>query len=222
MRKVFLFLGQILSPKTLYFNFKYLPFHQAVKLPFFITIRTCLLETKGKVTIEGPVYPGMIRIGFSEVGVFDKRYNRAIWEVRGNVHFEGNALFKFGSRVSVGENASLHIGKDFRLSPDSKVICFHRVKFGHNVRISWESTIMDTDFHKILTLDGEQINPSKPIAIGDNVWIGMRVTILKGVNIQSDNIIASNSYLNKSIDESFSIIGGHPAKVLRRNVTWSE
>ena len=222
MRKVFLLLGQILNPKTLYFNFKYLPFSQAIKLPFFITFRTCLLKTQGKVTIDGPIFPGMIRIGFSDVGVFDKKYKRAIWEVMGNVHFAGNALLKFGSKISVGENASLHIGKDFRISPDSKVICFERVKFGDNVRISWETTIMDTDFHQILTLDGELINPSREIIIGDNVWIGMRVTILKGVSILNDNVIASNSYLSKSINATNCIIGGLPGKILKRGVTWAE
>ena len=44
-----------LNFKTLYFNFTYLPFHQAKKLPFLVSRKVYLSQTKGVVSIEGPI-----------------------------------------------------------------------------------------------------------------------------------------------------------------------
>ena len=49
--------------KTLYFNFKYLPFKEAVKLPVFLSRHVCLKKIKGKVIINSKIRTGMIKIG---------------------------------------------------------------------------------------------------------------------------------------------------------------
>jgi acetyltransferase-like isoleucine patch superfamily enzyme len=209
--------------KTVYFNFKYLPFKQAIKMPIFITWRTLLNRTKGKVIIHSEkIEPGMIRIGHARVGLFDKRTYKAVWEVEGEVNFIGGALIKYGAKIIVPKGAILNIGDKFRLTTNSFIICYKKISFGSNVIISWETTIMDTDFHKIMDLDGKVINSPREISIGDNVWIGTRVTILKGTRVENNNIIASNSLLNRPIEGSFQIIAGNPARVVRRDITWHE
>ena len=50
LRKLYLFLRCI--PKTLYFNFKYLPFNKAIKFPILVSHRVWLMETKGKVILN--------------------------------------------------------------------------------------------------------------------------------------------------------------------------
>lgn len=206
--------------KSIYFNFKYLPFRQAVRFPIFVSYKTKILASKGSISIEGPLKTGMVRIGFGHVGIYDKRFTRVMWEVKGNVIFEGEALFKFGSRISVGENAELQIGDGFRISPNSSLICFNKIKFGNNVRVSWEVIIMDHDFHQIKTLDGKIINTPKEIVVGNNVWIGMRNTILKGAKIGNDVVVASGSQISKAIPGSNQIIGGIPGKVLKEGIRW--
>lgn len=211
-----------LNLKTLIFNFKYLPFNQAIKLPVFVSSNTWLYKTKGEVKIEGEIKTGMIRIGYGEVGIFDKQRIRAIWEVYGTVVFHGMALLKFGSKIAVGEGATLNLGNKFRISPNSSIVCFKGMNFGKNVRISWETILMDTDFHTIKTLDGDRINHPKEINLGDNVWIGMRATIMKGITIENNNIIGAGSLVNKSISGSYQIIAGNPAKVIKKDVNWSD
>ena len=56
--------------------------------------------------------------------------------------------------------------------------------------------------------------PTAPIVIGDDVWIGARCQILKGVHIGARSIIAAGSVVTKDIP-SDCIAGGNPAKVLR-------
>ncbi len=55
----------------------------------------------------------------------------------------------------------------------------------------------------------------KDIDIGDNVWLGSRVTILGGVKIGEGVIIQAGSVVVSDIPE-FSIAGGHPAKVFKK------
>jgi len=206
--------------KSIYFNFKYFPFRHAIRFPVFVSFRTKLISAKGSIQINGPIKTGMIRIGYGEVGIFDKKYHRVLWEVRGTIVFNGGALFKFGSRVSVAENAELRIGDGFRISPDSSVICYKKVSIGNNVRISWETILMDNDFHLIKTMDGKLLNPTSDIKIGDDVWIGMRTTILKGSKVGNQVIIGSGTLLNKAIPGSNQVIAGNPARVIKKGVLW--
>lgn len=55
---------------------------------------------------------------------------------------------------------------------------------------------------------------SKPTKIGDRVWIGANVTILKGVTIGNDVVIGAGSVVTKNIPEK-AIAVGNPAKVIK-------
>ncbi|HYX05717.1 MAG TPA: acyltransferase [Bacteroidales bacterium] len=189
-------------------------------LPVYVSRRTKLYVLKGKVEIETPLRTGMITIGYGNVGIFDKKIHRAIWEVTGTIAFKGEAMLKFGSKITVGEKGVLTIGNKFRISTNSTIICFRKISFGNNCRISWDVIIMDTDFHYITTRDGKILNSPKEIRLGNNTWVGMRCVFSKGAILDDNIIVASNSLINKEIKGSFQIIGGTPAKILKEQVTW--
>lgn len=54
-----------------------------------------------------------------------------------------------------------------------------------------------------------------PVVIGDDVWIGARVTILAGVNIARGTVVAAGAVVTKSIDQPDTIVGGVPARVIK-------
>lgn len=56
-----------------------------------------------------------------------------------------------------------------------------------------------------------------PIVIGENCWIGRNVSIMKGVTIGDNSIIAANSVVTKSIPAN-CIAAGNPAKVVKTNI----
>jgi acetyltransferase-like isoleucine patch superfamily enzyme len=60
---------------------------------------------------------------------------------------------------------------------------------------------------------------TKPVHIGNHVWIGMNVMILKGVTIGDGAIIAAGSVVNRDVPER-CLAGGVPAKVIKENVQW--
>ena len=78
--------------------------------------------------------------------------------------------------------------------------------------------MMDTDFHYMIDIDKHRIGRrSAPIVIGNNVWIGNRATIKKGVKIPDNTIVAASyTVLTKDYTQvpPYSILGGCPAKVL--------
>lgn len=210
-------------PKSIYFCFKYLPFKMAIKLPILISVNVHLLSMRGCINIESDkIKTGMIRIGFGEVGIFDKKYSRSIWQNNGGkVIFKGKTSIGHGSRISVNTNAILIFGEDFCITAESHIICSKRISFGNDVLISWQCLLMDCDFHKIYKKNIIK-NENKDIEIGNHIWIGCRNTILKGVKIADNCIIAANSTVVKSIEQENSIIAGNPAKVIENNIQWEK
>lgn len=131
------------------------------------------------------------------------RLRKAIIIIRGsNNHITIGENTSFGTvrMINVGRDNALEIGKD----------CL----FSDYVEI-WAS-----DTHSIYDSEGKFINPEKPIIIGDKVWVGSHVFILKGADIGQGAIIGINSLVTKNIEER-TLNAGNPLRVLKRDVTWT-
>ncbi len=127
----------------------------------------------------------------------------------------GNFSFFYDCDILVFENGTLELGSGFSNS-NVKIRCKNNIKIGKNVAISHDVTIMDSDAHNI-SYEGYQM--TKPIIIGDNVWIGSRALIMKGVSIGEGAIIAAGSVVTKDVPAS-SMVAGVPAKVIKENIKW--
>jgi acetyltransferase-like isoleucine patch superfamily enzyme len=206
--------------KTIIFNFKYFPIKTAVKLPVLIANNIYLHKTKGKITINGPIKTALIQIGYGKVGISDFKRARGIWQVAGEVVFNGRAFIMHGCKINVGENGQLIFGENFNMSTEVALVAEKKITIGNNSGISWESLVMDTDFHHIFDENGQVFNHPKEVIIGDNVWVGCRCTILKGANLPNGSIIAAGSLVTKKLVGEKSIFGGNPMRVLKENITW--
>ena len=219
--RILSYIFEVLNFKTLYFNFKYLPFTQAIKLPFLISRRCRFRTIKGEVKLNGPIRPGMIIIGCGSVGIFDNKRSRSIWDVSGTVIFEGNAIIGHGCKISVGGGGNLRIGNNFKVTAESSIAVVESVTIGSDCLFSWEILVMDTDWHPIINDENTIINPPAAIVIGNHVWVGCRTTILKGVHIADNNIIAAGSLITRSITQTHAIIGGsNTLRPIKENVSW--
>ncbi len=90
-----------------------------------------------------------------------------------------------------------------------------RISIGENTLIGTEFTVYDSDFHE-LHPEGRMngLYETASVEIGDNVFIGSRVTVLKGVAIGDNSVIAAGSLVSKSIP-SYVIAGGVPARIIK-------
>lgn len=114
----------------------------------------------------------------------------------------------------------LDIGNNVTISGRTTINANNLIKLGNDCMLSWDITLMDTDYHKIKDYDGNIINPSSPITIGNHVWIGCQVVILKGVSIHDNTIIAANNTITRSIKFGNCVVGGNGDKILKENVNW--
>ncbi len=207
-------------PRSIYVNFRLLPFSEAIKLPILVSRKTHIRSLSGTATIKAEKRKaGMIKFGLGFSQNSDFRYDRVLLEIRGNCCFEGNCKFGTGSKISIEEGASVVFGDNFNLGPNSLLLCRKKIVFGNTVRTSWNCTIMDTDQHDIADEAGRIVNPDREIVFGDRVWIGCNTTILKGVTIPDDTIIGACTCVRHSFAESKTIIAGENPEVIKRGVT---
>ena len=118
------------------------------------------------------------------------------------------------NEIFIGEHTSC-LGKfEFATIEGTKIL------IGKNCLFSSLLHFRTGDSHSILNLDGERINPSQDIVIEDHVWVGTKVTCLKGVLVKKNSIVGATTTLCKIYDEENVAIGGVPGKIIKRGVNW--
>jgi acetyltransferase-like isoleucine patch superfamily enzyme len=96
---------------------------------------------------------------------------------------------------------------------NSVLSCYQRITIGRNTLVGAECLIVDSDFHGLPLGEDKPIR-SAPVTIGDNVFIGARTIILKGVNIGNKSVIGAGSVVTSDIPEN-CVAAGNPARVVR-------
>lgn len=94
-----------------------------------------------------------------------------------------------------------------------------RIDIGRECMFSYGIEVRTSDSHPIFDDQGTHINPSADISISDQVWVGSRCMILKGVNLGRGSVLAAASVLTRHIGERV-IAAGIPAKVIREDIQW--
>lgn len=121
------------------------------------------------------------------------------------------------------DGGSIHIGKHVTISGKTNIAVIEgkSVTVGDDCLFSAEISFRVGDSHSILdTSTGKRINPSKDITIGNHVWIGHSVKVLKGATVGDNSVIATGAIVTDKDFPPSSIIGGSPAKVLKEGVNW--
>ena len=111
--------------------------------------------------------------------------------------------------LQTGTNhARIIIGDHVEMSGCS-IVCNDSVTIGNHVLFGANCQIGDRDGHQ----DRYASKPA-PIIIEDGVWLGMNVTVLKGVTIGKNTIIGANSLVTKDIPAN-CIAAGSPCKIIK-------
>jgi len=206
--------------KSIYINFHYFPFSTAIKIPILVSKHTFLKQLKGEIILKHRPDFGLIKIGFGDIGIFDKSRSRTILEIKGRITFTGKTHIGHGSKISVWEGADLIFGDNFEISAESTIVATNKIQFGKNILISWNVLIMDSDLHSIYS-EGILQNPPQPIKIGDNVWIGCNSTLLKGTIVGDNVVIGANSLLSRNYPINNVILAGNPAIRIKALTNWT-
>lgn len=121
-------------------------------------------------------------------------------------------LDKFGAKIIIGKNTRIH---------GTCIHAYSSIEIGENCLIAANTQIFDGSGHDLaLENPDNRINTygsSKPIKIGNSVWIGANSIILPGVNIGYGSVVAAGSVVTKNIPEK-CLVGGNPAKIIKKNI----
>jgi acetyltransferase-like isoleucine patch superfamily enzyme len=110
----------------------------------------------------------------------------------------------------------LEVGINFAMT--GGVLCAaERITIGNNVVVGANTTIIDTDFHPLNSID-RNLSPTEgiiaPVLIEDDVFLGMNSLILKGVTIGNGSVIGAGSVVTHDIPPRV-IVAGNPARIIR-------
>jgi acetyltransferase-like isoleucine patch superfamily enzyme len=95
-----------------------------------------------------------------------------------------------------------------------------QVEIGEDCMMSAGSGIRNSDGHSVIDeASGARTNPARDVKIGDHVWIGLGVQVLKGVQMGTQSIAAAGSVVVKDV-EPHTLVAGIPARPIRSGISW--
>ncbi len=130
----------------------------------------------------------------------------------------GGGVARIGPGSHLRIEGNFTMGGSSYISGKSNITCREELKIGRDSAIAWGVDIMDTNMHHHV-IEGELQNYEAPVVIGDDVWIGANATILPGVTIENNAIVAANSVVTGTV-ESGTMVAGNPASVVATDVCW--
>ena len=111
-----------------------------------------------------------------------------------------------------GQN--IHVGDNFLANYNVTILDIREVNVGDNVMIG-PNTLITTVGHPLTPMGRRRhLGKATPVTIGNDVWIGGNVTILPGVNIGNNVVIAAGAVVTKDVPDN-SLVGGVPAKFIK-------
>ncbi len=113
------------------------------------------------------------------------------------------------SKIEIGENS--WVGNHFVAISEGPGILI-----GKNVLVGTRVEVYDSDFHAVNVRDRLKSDSKRaPVKIGNGVWIGNNVTILKGTEIGEHSVVAAGAVVSGKFPPNV-VLGGVPAKVIRQ------
>ncbi len=154
---------------------------------------------------------------------------------KGGAFFKPQYLKLFGSHISVDDfptiigardasvqltswnigdwKGELKIGKYCLITPGVRIIAAESIEIGDACMFAHGAYISDADWHGIYDRS-EPVGKTKPIILKDNVWIGDRAIVCKGVTIGVNSIVGAGAVVTKNIPANV-VAAGNPAKVVK-------
>lgn len=137
------------------------------------------------------------------------------------IHILKQWLGKIGKNCTIEPNfrcdygMNIELGDSFYANDDCVILDCAKVSIGNNVMLGPRVNLFTATHPIDAEIRNAGLEYAKPIVIEDNVWIGGNATILPGITIKENSIIAAGAVVTKDVPAN-SIVGGNPAKLIRK------
>lgn len=121
------------------------------------------------------------------------------------------------------DNNTIDLGEHTRILGKTHLAAIEgtKIQIGRDCMFSSDVHFRTGDSHSVLNMEGRRINPSQDIVIGDHVWIGTKVTCLKGAQVPDHSIVGACALVTGKFHQPNCALAGVPAKVVKEGVDWS-
>jgi len=112
-----------------------------------------------------------------------------------------------------GNEGEISIGKYCLLTPGVRIASASKIEIGDGCMFANSAYVSDADWHGIYDR-ATPVGNTKPITLHENVWIGDRAIVGKGVTIGRNSIVAAGAVVVKDVAENV-VVGGNPASIIK-------
>ena len=171
----------------------------------------------GKIDLKTKASPGIISIGVIKIDFWESNSDKIIISNYGNFQIGGRVKIHPGVKLVIYPHAQLIFGKRVLLGCQTKLICCKKMILGNDIRISWNCQVFDSDFHFLINKRTGKIHErTKPVYLGNNVFIGNSSTIGKGTHLPDGCIVSCCTKIMNDFSDvgESALIMGTPAKVV--------
>lgn len=153
----------------------------------------------------------------------NKKFSKSKLETRllvnsgGKLQIEGNAVIGYGSDIEIFPGAELVLKSGVSTNINCTIICGEKIVIGTNVKIGRNVTIRDNNGDHYINRQGYK--NTRPVIIGDKVWLCEGCTIMPGVKIGDGAIVGANAFVTGHVP-AHTVVSGNPAVIVDENVLW--
>lgn len=198
--------------RFLYFNF----FCRHVKTDWtnngfiYITPYSVIeFHTGSKLELHGPFMLGVKRFRKS------KEETRLLLEKNAHMLVTERFCLGYGSNIEVFANAYLGID-NCGTNYNTTIICGKKIELKGRVSLGRDVSIRDTNAH-IIAIEGYKV--LRPVIIENHTWLCSGAVICPGVKIKEGAVVGACSYVIQNVP-AHTLVSGHPAKVVMKNIAW--
>lgn len=162
---------------------------------------------------DGNLEIGVNKLKGSRAETYIRLREGAVWKA------QDYCEISYGSTIEILKEASLE-SQYFTMNSFSTIVVGESVTIEKDVMIARNVIIFDSDFHAV-QYGEEKVEHSKPVKIGNHVWIAANSMILKGVEIEEGSVISANTVVTKNVKGNILIGNKRDLSIFKENVKWS-
>jgi acetyltransferase-like isoleucine patch superfamily enzyme len=140
-----------------------------------------------------------------------------------NNSFVCNKL-EIGSKTSILSGNTIIGSGDFSIGQNSRIIYGHYFDVWNSIKIGSNTWIAgkNSQFWTHGSIHTKQGIKPLGISIGDNVYVGSSCLFAPGTHVHDHSLVGIGSVVNGSFTESYCIIMGNPARIVKKNIDWRQ
>ncbi len=202
-----------MRPKTLYQFFKYNSLNEIIRRDVIIPTPYTVIELhKGGRILK----KGISVIGYKKFPK-SKLETRLLVDTNSTLDLQGSVDIGYGSDIEIFPNAKLLIGAGSKTNIGATIICGEQIEIGKNTMLGRHITIRDNNGSHYMNRQGYK--NTRPVIIGDKVWLTEQCTVMPGVKIGDGAIIGALSLVIRNVP-AHCLASGHPAEVIDEDILW--